>query len=122
LSNAACPESANIGRFARLIVGTVASASSELGPFMPTRLGAVAIICWAAVTASAGSPRVSTAMHCTWCPSTPPASLIVLAAGMQPAAISGPKLASGPVNGLKLAKVSVPVYVLGVALGVVEPH
>ena len=41
---------------------------------------------------------------------------------MQPACISGPKLASGPVNGLKLAKVSVPVYVFGVADCVVEPQ
>ena len=41
---------------------------------------------------------------------------------MQPASISGPKLASGPVKGLKLANVSVPVYVFGVALWVVLPQ
>src|SRR5665213_229835 len=107
---------------ARLMIGMVASASSELGPFMPMRLSVVAIIFWAAGTASAGSRRVSTATHCTWWPSTPPAWLMVLAAGMQPAAISGPKLASGPVNGLKLANVRVPVIVLGVVLCVVDPH
>ena len=82
----------------------------------------MASIFCAAGTASAGSPRVSTVMHAVWWPRTPPAWLISAEAVMQPAAISGPKLASGPVNGLKLAKVRVPEYVFGVALGVVVPH
>ena len=37
-----------------------------------------------------------------------PDLLIRCAATTQPACISGPKLASGPVKGLKLAKVNVP--------------
>src|SRR6516225_6591916 len=39
----------------------------------------------------------------------PPAALIAAAAGMQPASCSGPKLASGPLKGLKTANVSGPV-------------
>src|SRR5581483_1080503 len=93
----------------------------ELGPFMPTRFVVVASIFCAAGTASAGSPRVSTVTHCTWCPSTPDL-LIRCAATTQPACISGPKLASGPVKGLKLAKVNMPEYDFGVADCAEEPH
>ena len=99
-SNDASPVSANIGTLAALISGAVASASSELGPSTPNRFDVVASIFAAPVTASAGSPRVSTLEQTILSPSTPPAALIALAAGWQPAIISGPNDASGPVNGL----------------------
>ncbi len=53
--------SANIVTLAAAISGTVASASSELGPRTPNKCDVAASIFAAAVTASAGSPRVSTA-------------------------------------------------------------
>jgi hypothetical protein len=51
--------STNIGTLPVFSSGTVASASSELGPSTPTSDVSVAIIFCAAGTASAGSPRVS---------------------------------------------------------------
>jgi hypothetical protein len=88
-------------------MGTVALASSELGPMICIRFGVVASIFWAAGTASAGSPRLSTTGHwmLVW-PRMPPAEAIDLAAAGQPALISGPKLASAPVNGLNVGKTS----------------
>src|ERR1700733_14747411 len=106
-SNDASPVSANIGILAALISGAVASASSELGPSTPNRCDVVASIFAAAVTASAGSPRVSTLWQATLLLSTPPAALTAAAAARQPAIISGPNAASGPVNGLNAATVRV---------------
>src|SRR5271169_2627858 len=106
-SNDPSPVSANIGILAALISGAVASASSELGPSTPNRCDVVASIFAAAVTASAGSPRVSTAEQATLLPSTPPAALTAVTAVRQPAIISGPNDASGPVNGLNAATVRV---------------
>ena len=106
-SNDASPVSANIVILAALISGTVESASSELGPSTPNRCGVVASIFAAAVTALAGSPRVSTPEQATLLLSTPPAALTAVAAARQPAIISGPNAASGPVNGLNAATVSV---------------
>src|SRR6202050_693502 len=106
-SNDASPVSANIGILAALISGAVAPASSELGPSTPNRCEVVASIFAAAVTASAGSPRVSTLWQATLLPSTPPAALTEFAAARQPAIISGPNAASPPVNGLNAATVRV---------------
>jgi hypothetical protein len=106
-SNDASPVSANIGILAALISGAVESASSELGPSTPNRCGVVASIFAAPVTASAGSPRVSTLEQATLLLSTPPAALTAVAAARQPAIISGPNAASGPVNGLNAATVRV---------------
>ncbi len=50
----------------------------------------------------------------------PPAALIAAAAGMQPASCSGPKLASGPLKGLKTANVSGPVPELPAAVSCVN--
>src|ERR1017187_3543856 len=107
LSNDASPVSANIVTLAALISGAVASASSELGPSTPNRCDVVASIFAAAVTASAGSPRVSTLEQATLLPSTPPAALTAVAPARQPAIISGPNDASGPVNGTNAATVRV---------------
>ena len=109
-SNDASPVSANIGILAALISGAVESASSELGPSTPNRCGVVASIFAAAVTASAGSPRVSTLEQATLLLSTPPAALTAVAAARQPAIISGPNDASGPVNGLNAATVRVEFF------------
>ena len=109
-SNDASPVSANIGILAALISGAVESASSELGPSTPNRCGVVASIFAAAVTASAGSPRVSTLVQATLLLSTPPAALTAVAAARQPAIISGPNDASGPVNGLNAATVRVEFF------------
>src|SRR5271169_404583 len=89
-SNDASPVSANIVTLAALISGAVESASSELGPSTPSRCDVVASIFAPAVTASAGSPRVSSIVQTTLLPSTPPAALTAAAAVRQPAAISGP--------------------------------
>src|ERR1700757_225267 len=99
-SNDASPVSANIGILAALISGAVESASSELGPSTPNRCDVVASIFAAPVTASAGSPRVSTASGPPFLPRPPPAALPAAAAAGQPACISGPNDPSGPVNGL----------------------
>src|SRR6516165_5702823 len=109
-SNATSPVSANIGILFAPIIGTVALASSELGPSTPNRCGVVAIIFAAAVTASAGSPRVSTLEQATLLLSTPPAAFTSAAAVRQPAIISGPNDASGPVNGLNAATVRVEFF------------
>src|ERR1700689_2193784 len=106
-SNDASPVSANIVTLAALISGAVASASSELGPSTPNMCDVVASIFAAAVTESAGSPRVSTAEQATLLLSTPPAALTAFAAARQPAIISGPNAASPPVNGLNAATVRV---------------
>src|SRR5450631_4229119 len=106
-SNDASPVSANIVTLAPLISGAVASASSELGPSTPNMCDVVASIFAAAVTASAGSPRVSTLEQATLLLSTPPAALTAVAAARQPAIISGPNAASGPVNGLNATTVRV---------------
>ena len=109
-SNDASPVSANIGILAALISGAVESASSELGPSTPNRFDVVASIFAAPVTASAGSPRVSTLEQATLLPSTPPAALTAVTAGWQPAIISGPNAASGPVNGLNATTVRVECF------------
>src|SRR5580692_9890405 len=109
-SNDDSPVSANIGILAALISGAVASASSELGPSTPSICGVVASIFAAAVTAAAGLPCVSTGMQTTLWVSTPPAALIAVAAASQPAHISGPNVASGPVNGLNAATVRVEFF------------
>src|SRR5260370_4182116 len=106
-SKAASPVSPNIGTFAWLISGAVASASSELGPITPKTFEVVASILLAAGTASAGSPRVSTAKQRSLRPRTPPAELTDLTADSQPAIISGPNDASGPENGLNAITVAV---------------
>src|ERR1700684_901325 len=104
-SNDASPVSANIGILAALIRGAVAFASSELGTSTPNRCAVVAAISAAAVTASAGSPRVSTLEQATLLLSTPPAALTAVAAARQPAIISGPNAASPPGNGVDAATV-----------------
>src|SRR6516225_10132021 len=106
-SNDASPVSANIGTLAALISGALTSASSELGPSTPKICDVVASIFAPPVTASAGLPCVSTLVQTTLWVSTPPAALIAVAAAWQPAHISGPKDASGPVNGLNAATVRV---------------
>src|SRR5258708_37931232 len=72
-SKAASPVSPNIGTFAWLISGAVASASSELGPSTPKTLEVVASILLAAGTASAGAPPPSAARPGGLTPSAPPA-------------------------------------------------
>src|ERR1700719_4450999 len=109
-SNNPSPVSANIGTLAALISGAVASASSELGPSTPNRSDVVASIFAAPVTASAGSPRVSTLVQATLSVSTPPAALIAVAAAWQPAIISGPNVASAPLNGLNAATMRVEFF------------
>src|ERR1035438_2696267 len=109
-SNDAWPVSANIVTLAASISGAVASASSELGPSTPKRCDVVASIFAPAVTASAGSPRVSTAEQATLLLSTPPAALTAAAAARQPAVISGPYDASAPVYGLNSATVRVEFF------------
>src|SRR5260221_13523419 len=100
-SNAASPVSPNIGTFAWLISGAVASASSELGPSTPKTLEVVASILLAAGTASAGAPRVSAARQGGLTASAPPAALNHRAAHRAPPLISGPKDASAPANRVK---------------------
>src|SRR5258706_7916613 len=74
-SKAASPVSPNIGTFAWLISGAVASASSELGPSTPKTLEVVASILLAAGTASAGAPPGATAQQRSLGPGAAPAAL-----------------------------------------------
>ena len=64
-------------------IGTTEAASSEVQPMTRARFEVEAYIWRTAGTASAGSPRVSTALHLSLCPSTPPALLIALVAASQ---------------------------------------
>ena len=66
-------------------IGTTLEASSEVQPITIIRLGVLAIICRAAGTASAGSPRVSNCWQLSLWPRTPPAALISRTAGRQAA-------------------------------------
>ena len=54
-------------------IGTTEAASSEVQPMTSARFDVDAYIWRTAGTASAGSPLVSTALHASVWPSTPPA-------------------------------------------------
>ena len=56
------------GTWARSMIGTTGDASSEVHPTTTIRLGLLAIICWTAGTASAGSPLVSNFWQVSVCP------------------------------------------------------
>src|ERR1035437_8364656 len=63
----------NMGTWAWSMMGTTLDASSEVQPTTAMRLEWLAIICWAAGTASAGSPRVSNCWQPTvWAMILPP--------------------------------------------------
>src|SRR2546425_5275727 len=85
LLNSDCPVMQNIGRCALSMIGATAAASSEVHPTAAIKLELLAIIWFAAGTASAGSPRVSNCWHFTWRPPTPPLLLISGAAARQAA-------------------------------------
>src|ERR1700726_2542415 len=89
----------NIGMCAWSRIGATLAASSDVQPTTAMRFELLAIICWAAGTASAGSPRVSNSLQLTVCPMTPPALLMARAAGRHAAKYAGPSAASGPVKG-----------------------
>src|SRR5258706_14877499 len=95
-SKAASPVSPNIGTFAWLISGAVASASSELGPSTPKTLEVVASILLAAGTASAGSPPLATARQRGLAAGAPPAAVTDPTAARQPAHIPRPKDGARP--------------------------
>ena len=63
-----------------LITGTTEAASSEVQPITSARLGVLANNWLTAGTASAGSPRVSTLLQLSLCPSTPPCASMTLVA------------------------------------------
>src|SRR5260370_14904592 len=98
-SKAASPVSPNIGTFAWLISGAVASASSELGPSTPKTLEVVASILLAAGTASAGAPRVAAARQRSFTPRAPPPAVNHPPAPRPPPLISPPNDAARPRNG-----------------------
>ena len=75
----------NIGMCARSMIGATVDASSDVQPTTAIRFELLAIIGFAAGTASAGSPRVSNCWQFTWRPPTPPLSLIDGAAARQAA-------------------------------------
>src|SRR5207302_5558483 len=79
-------------------IGATDAASSDVQP-MTSRGLPEAYIWWTAGTASAGSPRVSTALQFRWCPRTPPAALMALLAASQETRYVGPSAPSVPVNG-----------------------
>ena len=64
-------------------IGTTEAASSDVQPMTRPRFDVDAYIWRTAGTASAGSPRVSTALQANLWPSTPPAWLIALVAASQ---------------------------------------
>ncbi len=66
----------NIAILWALMIGTTEAASSDVQPITSARLDVVANIWLTAGTASAGSPRVSTLLQVSLCPSTPPALLM----------------------------------------------
>ena len=70
----------NIAILCALMIGTTAAASSDVQPMTSARLEVEANIWLTAGTASAGSPRVSTLLQVSGCPSTPPAALIAAVA------------------------------------------
>ena len=70
----------NMAILCELMIGTTEAASSEVQPITRARLGVAANIWFTAGTASAGSPRVSTLLQVSVCPSTPPALLMVAVA------------------------------------------
>src|ERR1700722_16785989 len=80
-------------------MGTTLEASSDVHPTTAIRFEWLATICWAAGTASAGSPRVSNSWQLTMCPMTPPALLMARAAGRHAAKYAGPSAASAPGKG-----------------------
>src|SRR5450759_2824454 len=87
-------------------IGTTEAASSEVQPITSDRFEVDAYICLTAGTASAGSPRVSTALHPSLCPRTPPAVLIAFVAASQETRYVGPSAASVPVNGATSATIN----------------
>src|SRR5579872_3641471 len=92
--------------FCELKIGTTDAASSEVHPM--TNAGAPEAYIWrTAGTASAGSPRVSTDLQFSMCPSTPPALSIAFVAASHETRYVGPSAASGPVKGATSATVSV---------------
>src|ERR1700686_2174926 len=76
LLNSVCPVMQNIGIWARSMIGATVAASSEVQPTTAMRFELLAIIWFAAGTASAGSPRVSNCWHLTCRLPTPPLLLI----------------------------------------------
>jgi hypothetical protein len=70
----------NMSILRALMTGTTEAASSEVHPITSARFGVLANIWLTAGTASAGSPRVSTALQDSLCPSTPPWALMTLVA------------------------------------------
>ena len=64
-------------------IGTTEAASSDVHPMISPTLEVDAYNWRTAGTASAGSPRVSTALQASLWPSTPPALLIALVAASQ---------------------------------------
>src|ERR1035438_2043423 len=88
-------------------IGTTEAASSDVQPITSARFEVEAYIWRTAGTASAGSPLVSTDLHASWCPRTPPATLMAFVAASQETRYVGPSAASVPVNGATSATVSV---------------
>ena len=70
----------NIAILRALMTGTTEAASSDVQPMTSPRLEVEANIWLTAGTASAGSPRVSTLLQVSLCPSTPPALLMAAVA------------------------------------------
>ena len=70
----------NMAILCELMIGTTAAASSDVQPITSARLDVLANIWLTAGTASAGSPRVSTLLQVSLCPSTPPSLLMAVVA------------------------------------------
>ena len=70
----------NMAILCALMTGATEAASSEVQPMTRARPGVEANIWFTAGTASAGSPRVSTLLQVSVCPSTPPAWLMAAVA------------------------------------------
>src|SRR5450756_1203394 len=81
--NSDWPVIPNTTILAALSTGTTLAASSEVTPITSDRPEVVANICLVAGTASAGSPRVSTALQASLWPRTPPAALMAWVAPLQ---------------------------------------
>ena len=70
----------NMAILCALMTGATEAASSDVQPMTRARFGVAANIWFTAGTASAGSPRVSTLLQVSVCPSTPPAWLMAAVA------------------------------------------
>src|SRR5260370_22614085 len=106
-SNSAEPPCQPSGIWFRSKSGCTPWISSVTGPISAD--GEFSAVSWfSAVTASAGSPLVSTGSMTSFLPRMPPAALITAAAVFVPSTIGAPSEAKLPVSGARAAKGTLP--------------